>query len=139
MTHTITLNDIVLSSGVYAISYTPKTASRNKLTVTESAEVRVLASSLATQQAAINNIEEVFELARKRRKTSNGDRMYINLLESGDSDTYRSELWSEDPDALPGKVVVLEPTMHTRPFDNYVAKLQVIWTRRNYWEHNTES
>ena len=142
MTHTVTLSgdtDVTLSSGVYAISYTPKSATRTDDIVTESAIVRVLASTLATQQAAVNNIEKVFEQARRRRLTGSGNQCYIKLLESGDSDTYRSELWAEDPAELPGRVVVLEPTMKAKIFDAYAAKLQVIWTRRNYWEHNSET
>ena len=142
MTHTVTLSgdtDVTLSAGVYAISYTPKSDASKAATVTESAIVRVLATTLATQQAAINNIEKVFEQARRRRMTGSGSRCFIKLLESGDSDTYRSELWSDDPEELPGKVVILEPTMTGVVFDKFVARLQVIWTRRNYWEHNSET
>ena len=143
MTHTITLSsdsDVVLTAGVYQVMrYVPKSAPHADMLVTESATVRVLASSLATQQAAINDIEKAFELARRRRQTGAGDHVYIKLLESGDSDTYRSELWAEDPDGLPGRVVILDPTLDRYIWGAYVAKLQLIWTRRNYWEHNSET
>jgi len=142
MTYTVTLSgdtDVILTAGVYAISYTPKSAARKDELVTESSVVRVLASSLTTQQAAINNIEKVFEQARRRRMMGSGSHCYIRMAESGDSDTFRSELWAEDPNELPGRVVILEPTMTSRIFDNFVAKLQVIWTRRNYWENGVEA
>jgi len=141
MTYTIQLqrgdDSTNLTAGVYAISYTPKSGGAAE-TVLESSVVRVLASSVATMQTAIRDIEEHFYMARRRRQKGTGDRVYITFLESGDSDTYRSEIWANNPDDLPGRVVVLEETMHQKFSDNYVAKLQVIWERRNYWEFNSE-
>ena len=126
-----------LTSGVYAISYTPKYGGAAE-TVVESSKVRVLGTSTANVQSSIRNIEEHFELAKRRRQKGTGDRVYTTFQADGDSDTYRSEIWAENPADIPGRVTILEPTMYNRIFSNYKAVVQVTWERRNYWELASE-
>ena len=127
-----------LTAGVYGISYVPQDPG-GKEVVTESATVRVIASSLATQQAAIHNLNLVFEAAQRRRLTGIGNRVYVKFLEEGDTVTYRSEIWAAQPHEMPGKVTVMPVTMSKKIFDSFAAELQVIWTRRPYWENNAET
>jgi hypothetical protein len=142
MAHTLQIvygsTTIDISTGDYAVSYTPRDPGGGE-TVTENATVRVMASSLANMQSDIRSINTAFEAARRRRKTGIGDRVYIKFQESGDSDTYRSEVWARRPNELPGRVTILDPTMYERIFTAEVAMLRISWSRRGYWEDNSET
>ncbi len=127
-----------LTAGVYTPSYVPQDPG-GRDTVTESLIVRVLASNLATQQAAIRNITLAFEAGQRRRLTGIGDRLYVKFLEEGDTVTYRSEIWAAQPHQMPGKVSVEPITMSKLIFDAFAAQLRVTWTRRGYWENNAET
>ena len=127
-----------LTAGVYMISYTPQDPGSREV-VAESSTMRIIAASLATQQAAIRNINKAFEAAQRRRKTGIGDRVYIKFKEDGDSDTYRSELWASNPKDIPGKVTILPVTMSKRIFEAFAAQVQISWSRRGYWENNSET
>lgn len=142
MAHTITVKygstTITLSTGEYAISYTPRDGGSAEV-VTESADVRIIAASLSAMQSDIRALNTAFEAARRRRKTGIGDRVYVTLLESGGSDTYRSEIWAANPNDLPGRVQILDPTMYDKIFTAEVAMIRVFWSRKNYWENNAET
>lgn len=127
-----------LTAGVYTPSYVPQDPG-GRDTVTESLIVRVLASNLATQQAAIRNITLAFEAGQRRRLTGIGDRLYVKFLEEGDTVTYRSEIWAAQPNQMPGKVSIEPITMSKPIFDAFAAQLRVTWTRRGYWENNAET
>lgn len=127
-----------LSASDYAVSYTPRDAG-GKMTVTESAIVRIQAASLAAMQADIRAIDNAIAAAFRRRQTGIGDKVYIKFQESGDSDTYRSEMWAEKPFELPGRTTVLNPTMVDRIFTAETALYQVSWSRRGYWEDDSET
>ena len=127
-----------LSSGDYAASFTPRDGG-SRLTVTESARVRIQASSLANMQTDIRNINNAIAAADRRRKTGIGDKVYVTFQESGDADVYRSEIWAERPNELPGRVDIIEPTMWDRIFTAFVAQVNVMWSRRNYWEGDSET
>lgn len=127
-----------LTAGVYKPSYVPQDPGGRDV-VTESFIVRVLAASLATQQAAIRNINLVFEAAQRRRLTGIGDRVWIRFLEEGDTVTYRSEIWADQPHQMPGKVSIEPVTMSKKIFDSFAAQIRVTWTRRGFWENNAET
>jgi hypothetical protein len=142
MAHTLQIvygsTTIDLSTGDYAVSYTPRDPGGAE-TVTENLTVRVMAANLADMQSDIRDISTAFEAAKRRRKTGTGDRVYIKFQESGDSDTYRSEIWSRRPNDLPGRVTILGPTMYERIFTTEVAMLRISWSRRGYWEDDSET
>ena len=127
-----------LTAGVYQPSYVPQDPG-GRDTVTESLIVRILASNLADQQAAIRNITLAFEAGQRRRLTGIGDRLYVKFLEEGGTVTYRSEIWADQPRQMPGKVSIEPITMSKPIFDAFVAQIRVTWTRRGYWENNSET
>jgi hypothetical protein len=129
---------LTLTSSPYAISYTPQDPGENE-TIVESATLRIIESSLSNMQTAIRDINKAFEMARRRRQTGTGDRVYLTLLESGDSQTYRSELWAANPSELPGRLQPIDPTMVDRIFTANVSQFRIIWSRKGYWELSTET
>jgi len=131
-------SDITLTTGEYNVEYTPQ-YNGSAETVTETAVITTRSSNLANQQATLQNIVRAFDLAKRRRDTGRGTRVYIKFTESGDANTYRSELWSNDPNDPPGTIEVLPPTLQPLVFDRFATQIRLTWTRRNYWEHDSET
>ena len=71
MAHVLTLShdsDVTLTAGAYAVSYTPQEGGSAE-TVTETAEVRVIATTHANLLVAIRAINRAFTLAERRRNS----------------------------------------------------------------------
>jgi len=143
MGHTLKIefgtSNIDLTAGVYSIkTYVPQFASGDAETVTESAQIIIQAASVATLQSAIRDIEEYFSIAKRRRQTRIGNRVFITFQGSGAATKYRSELYSIKDSVLPGRVTINPMWMQNVHWDDFVAQVQVTWERKNYWEANTE-
>ena len=127
-----------LNTGDYMADFFPRDAT-GKDTVTESARIRILSSSLANMQTRIRDIDQAIKAAHRRRQTGIGDRVYIQFAESGDSDNYRSEIWAERPLEVPGRITILPPTMSDRIFTANAALILFSFSRRGYWEDVDET
>ncbi len=124
---------INLNSGDYMADYVPRDPA-GKDTVTESAKIRIMSSTQDNMQTRIRDIDKAIQAAYRRRQTGIGDRVYLQFAESGDSENYRSEIWSDKPLAMPGRVTILPPTMSDKFATSFVAVIQFSWSRRGFWE-----
>lgn len=141
---TITLN----SSGKRVMRYVPNSpqvdpstmaailsgqVSGEGLTVTESARVEFSGTAVTDIITAVNAVEQVLAFsAQRRQQTGAGSRMFVTYLPNGGSTTYRSEI-------LRGRIELdTDAQDYGRWFTNYKVNATLAWTRRFYWEHNTE-
>lgn len=133
-------NTITLTSGDYrgVDRFNIGTITRRGVQ-TDSIELFIFASNLAGLQAAVRNINKAFQAAQRRRQTGTSDRVYVHFQESGDSDTYRSEIWSDNLDEVPGRVVVPSMWLTLRFWDNEKIKILITYSRRPFWEDASET
>ena len=146
MAHAITITHgsttITLTSGDYQVmTYNlgvPRTDDPNE-TVTDSFELRIDATSLTNLQADVRNINKALDLAWRRRKTGTGDRVYITFKESGDTPTFRAEIYNDDIRQRPGRLVIDSQWLGQPFFINAsFVKALITYTRKS-WEDNAET
>ena len=103
-----------ISTGDYEIvSYSPSPNGKDKFVV------RIMASSYANFIDDIQAINIKFTEAWNRRKINRGERVWVLWSPDGDSDTYRSELYSDDEEDQPGVMTIPETFMRG-----------VLWTKQ---------
>ena len=129
---TVNLN----SSNLSIMSYAP-TDSGNGM-VSEQVVIRVEGADSSALQSSLESIKNAFRLANRRFDRGHGDRVYVKFQPDGYSSAYRSELIRPRPDQDAGTIShdadVLGPK-----WDNKKIRITISWTRRNYWEANSES
>lgn len=141
-THALSLqigatNTPLTSSGVYLLDYTPVSPSVNLMQtdgevydverelVTETIRLHVYGASGADVQAKIGAIEQFLGLCEQRQRTRTGDRGYLHLQMSSDTESWRSEV-------LSGQVQIDEDGLRT--WTGNGVDVTLVLTRRAYWE-----
>jgi len=139
---TITLN----SASKRLISYTPRApqaspealtamifANDQSMTVTESAVVEISGANPAAIQTAYRALETSLGVnAYKRQVTNTGSRVFVVHQPDGGGTAYRSEI-------LAAQMQPQDDSLnYGRWFTNYKVNVNIAWTRRFYWEDNTE-
>ncbi len=135
------VNTSLITNGVLLLDYNPTSPSisltqaggevydAEKDLVTETVRLWVWGETGADVQAKIATIEQFLELSTRRQKTRTGDRGYLHLRLTSDSETWRSEVVSgqvqADQDAL-------------RTWDANGAEVVMVVTRRYWWETKVE-
>ena len=129
------------TTGARLLDYVPQAAALNvtgrgtevydseKQLVTESVRMWLYAASGAALQTKIGNIERFLEEIARRQRTRSGDRGYLYIQMSSDTEVWRSEVVSArlqmGDDAL-------------RLWGNSGVEVLLIVTRRPFWETVTE-
>ena len=147
MTHTLNMTDgtttiSLVSSNIVLLQYVPQTPEiavthRDTLNdgmpvdspryenVVETIEILFDNSSKTSLQGQINAINRMLGDAHTRQRTKAGDKIYLQLQVDGDSDTYRSEIFTGrlelDQDAL-------------RHYANIKVQAALIIERAYFWE-----
>jgi len=141
MAHTLQIiygsTTINLTSGDYILlDYVPE-AGKGGI-VTERIRLFIKSSSAANFQTAIENIERALRNAESRYDTGVGDKVYIKFQPDSLSTLYRSEIVrrseSEDAGSIEGPKRLLGAIWATKS-----GEFLLIFTRRDYWEANTET
>ena len=126
----------VVDLGTILSGYVPKSLSLAKVlgnpnaALTETAYYICDKASIALIETEINDIEWAFAQARNHQKTGAGNRYYVKFQADGSGSIWRSEI-------LDGKVTFNRNTLDYE----WIAKqltVGVIWTRRAWWEDNSE-
>ncbi len=100
-------------------------------TVTESIKLRVTAASVTALKNAINDIERMFLNTFRRKRLGTGERVFLAFTPSSGS-TWRSEV-------LSGRVELQPKTLAVWQWDAKDIEIVVAWTRRFYWEADSET
>ena len=126
----------IVDLGTILSGYVPKSLSLAKVlgnpnaALTETAYYICDKASIALIETEINDIEWAFAQARNHQKTGAGNRYYVKFQADGSGSIWRSEI-------LDGKVTFNRNTLDYE----WIAKqltVGVIWTRRAWWEDNSE-
>ena len=147
MAHSVSITDgtntlSLSTSNIFLLQYVPRTPdistiSRNSLgdgrpvdmpsyeNVTEAIEIMFYNTSKTDLQAQITALNRYLLLAKRRQQTKTGTRVYLQLQVDGESDTWRSEIFTGrlelDNDAL-------------RHYANIKVGAALIVERAFYWE-----
>ena len=139
MAHLLTISDgtttVDLNSGTaILLSYFPETPTRTdelNASLTDTPAV-VLFTTRAAARAAEASLNRLFHDAREYKRSDVGVRVFVNFRPDGDTDTYRSELYS-DTDGDVGRVEHGSATLDWQ-WINQKLVLTITWERRIYWE-----
>lgn len=141
MAHTLDIihgsTTISLNSGDNNLfDYTPVDSGNG--TVTETATVVVSGSAVTDIQSTLESIKNAFRLASRRADRGHGDRVYIKFQPDGYSSAYRSELMRPSSDEDAGTLSYNRDVLGIR-WEAKSVEATLRWTRRNWWEANSES
>ena len=119
-------------SGAY-MDYNPQAANYNEEWVSERARYR-FASGIAGWRTDVQNVGRLLTQAQEYQKNKTGNRVYIKFKWQTSDDLYRSELAGglvlPDQDALRrSQANAATPSL---------GMFEIEWTRRNWWEDDTE-
>lgn len=127
----------VVDIGTYLNEYVPSSLSIDAVmsdpeaTITETAIYYCDKATIALIETEVNDIEEAFAMARNHHNTGGGDRYYVKFQTSGGTNAYRSEI-------VDGRVRFDSKTLDYEWITKMVT-VRVVWTRRAYWEENSET
>lgn len=141
MAHTLDIihgsTTINLNSGDNSLMAYAPTDSGNG-TVTERVVLRNEGSDAADIESSLQEIKNAFRLANRRADRGHGDRVYVKFQPDGYTSAYRSELVRprEDQDA---GTIGHQADVLGKKWENKKIVITLSWTRRNWWEANSES
>ena len=119
-------------SGAY-MDYAPQAAGYNEEWVAERGSYR-FASGIAGWRTDIQNVGRLLTQAQEYQKTHNGPRVYVQFKWQTSDDLYRSE--------LAGGLIIPDRDSLRRSQANAatpsLGMFEIEWTRRNWWEDDTE-
>lgn len=129
MPHALSLYDgsttLSLSTGSYILGHYVPQAPKEGKPVTEPVELTVVAASTGAVQTAINDVERLFEKAKRRAETGKGPKVFLQYQPTGDGTVWRSEL----VDAR----LELTPTA-MRVWSQAKVGVRLFITRAPFWE-----
>lgn len=134
MAHTLKIYDgtsteSLTTSSFVLQNYTPSAPRMSddiaQQTITESISVAAVGSTTELMRAAVQRIERMFTLARRRQVSNTGDRVFLLFQVDGDSDEYRSEI-------VNGFVQMLRPSL--QGWGSKVMECDIVIERRAFWE-----
>lgn len=96
---------------------------------TETIRLHIYGATGADVQAKIATIEQFLSLCEQRQRTRTGDRGYLHLQMSSDTETWRSEI-------LSGRLQIEEDSLRTWAGNG--VDVVLVLTRRHWWETVTE-
>ena len=115
------------------MDYVPQAANYNEEWVSERGSFR-FASGIAGWRTDIQNVGRLLTQASEYQKTHNGARVYVNFKWQTSDDLYRSE--------LAGGLIIPDQDALRRSQANAATPslglFEIEWTRRNWWEDDTE-
>ena len=139
MAHTVqfqygTETPVDISTGDYTVvEYSPNPTGKDQIIL------RIKSTSYANFQTAIQDVNLKYTEARNRRKLGRGPRVYVLWSPDGESDTFRSELFADDEDDLPGHMTIPVSFMRGNLWTKQTIKVTMTVQRLPYWEDNTET
>ncbi len=102
--------------------------------VTESAVIEISGANATAIQSALNALETLLSVnAPRRQRTEQGSQVFVIYQPSGGATTYRSEILSGALELQP------DSQDYARWFTNFKVNVTLAWTRRPFWEANTET
>lgn len=116
------------------ISYDPKPpASEGAISVTDTVVLYIDSGAKAarTTNGYLHRLERFFERARRRQKLKTGLKVYVKYKPYDADVLYRSEV-------LDGRIVWATDTTRPAWLPSDKGECAIIFTRRPYWEHDTE-
>lgn len=99
-------------------------------TISETCVIRVMDGSVANNIAEIQDIQTLFDQARKAQDDTQLARVYLTLKIAVAATEYRSEI-------IVGKSEYDDEAMNYAQWVNNVFLVKLFWTRRYYWEATT--
>jgi hypothetical protein len=131
MAHTLNIiygsTTLSLASGDYSlISYPIATPDPGALSVEETLEILIKASSLATWQTDVRAINKAMEAARKYQEGKSYVQVFIQFQGSGEAAAWQSELYD-------GRLILPESTPAV-DWANFSMDAKLIWSRSPFWE-----
>lgn len=127
----------VADLGAYLNEYIPSSLSLEQVmsdpeaTITETANYYCDKATIALIETEINDIEYAFAMSRYHYNSGAGDRYYVKFQTDGGSKIWRSEITD-------GRVKYDKKAMDAEWITKMVT-VYVIWTRRAFWEENSET
>lgn len=126
---TVDLNDSTITE---IVDYTPQAESVDVAEVSESATILVKSTSVATYLSKRSEIVDMLRRGRDRqRDPATQDPVYVTSQPDGAASAWRSEVLDFR--------IINEDNIHSVPLKNLKTKITLAWTRRNWWEANSES
>ena len=127
----------VVDIGSYLNEYIPSSLtleavmSDPEATITETATYYCEKATIALIETEVNDIEYAFAMARYHYNSGAGDRYYVKFQTDGGSKVWRSEI-------VDGRVKFDKKALDWE-WTTKMVTVRVIWTRRAFWEENSES